>query len=73
MDLPLSDQIMSLAVTLIALLIAGAVYADMYTHGMISAAPRDGVALLLFAVLRMFLARTVRSTAPAPEPEPEGD
>ncbi len=68
MEMPLSDQVMSLLVTVLALLVAGAVYTDMYANGMSAAAPRDGVALTLFAVVRVFLARTMRSR-PTPEEE----
>ena len=70
MDMELSDQVMALLVTLVALVIAGAVYADIYFNGMASAAPRDSVALVLFAVVRWFIARSVLPPSGDPAPAP---
>jgi hypothetical protein len=61
MDL-LSDQIVSLLVTTFALIIAGAVYADMYMNGIAAAGPRDAIALLVFTVGRLFIGRNTRTT-----------
>lgn len=65
MDMELSDQIMSLLVTVVALVIVVPLAMDMYFHGVPTAAPRDSVILLLFAVVRWYLARSTRTPAPA--------
>lgn len=61
MDMELSDQIMSLLVTVVALVIVVPMCADMYFNSMSVAVPRDAVALLLFAVVRWFVARGTRT------------
>mgnify|MGYP001567217092 CR=1 FL=1 len=67
MDMQISPQIMHLIVTLVALVIAGIMYVDMCLNGMFNAAPRDSVALVLFAVVRWFVGRTMRSATPTPD------
>lgn len=64
MDMELSDQIMSLLVTVVALVIVVPLAMDMYFHGMLTAAPRDGMILLLFAIVRWYIARSTRTPAP---------
>ena len=64
MDMELSDQVMSVIVSVLALLIVAPLAADMYFHGVPTAAPRDSVILLLFAVVRWYLARNTRTPAP---------
>jgi hypothetical protein len=67
MDMELSEQVMSLLVTVVALIIVVPLAADMYFHGLPVAAPRDSAALVLFAVVRWFVGRTMRSATPAPD------
>ncbi len=64
MDMELSDQVMSVLVSIVALIIVVPLCADMYFHGMAKAVPRDSVALLLFVGVRWYLARNTRTSAP---------
>lgn len=77
MDAPLGDQIVALILTLLAVIIAGLIWFDMYTHGMVAAAPRDVSGLALLALIRWMLGKFVRTIGPAtPAPAPvttEGD
>lgn len=59
---PLSGQAISLIVTGLALGIAAALWADVYFHGIVAAAPRDALALVTFALVRWFIARTAHAS-----------
>lgn len=64
MDAPLGNQIVALILTLLAVVIAGLIWFDMYKYGMLVAAPRDMAGLFLLALVRWMLGKFVFPPSP---------